>query len=129
MESVVAGVLLRVGREVLLARRSTTHAGFWEFPGGLVEPNELPEQAIVREFHEEFLVEVRVLRKVDFTYALSTERELHFFLLSAEHDPQVTHHSHDQIAWITEQSILPGDVLPADLAALPVIWQALVDVV
>ena len=113
----------------MLARRSTTHAGFWEFPGGLVEPDELPEQAIVREFHEEFLVDVTVLRKVDFTFALSTERELHFFLLSAEHDPQVTHHSHDQIAWITERSTLPDDMLPADLAALPVIWQALVDVV
>jgi 8-oxo-dGTP pyrophosphatase MutT (NUDIX family) len=94
-----------------------------------VEPDELPEQAIVREFHEEFLVEVRVLRKVDFTYALSAERELHFFLLSAEQNPQVTHHSHDEIAWITEQSILPGDVLPADLMVLPVIWQALADVV
>ena len=113
----------------MLARRSTTHAGFWEFPGGLVEPNELPEQAIVREFHEEFLVDVRVLRKVDFTFALSTERELHFFLLSAEHDPHVTHHSHDQLAWITEQSPLPGDVLPADLAALPIIWRSLADVV
>ena len=111
----------------MLARRSTSHAGFWEFPGGQVEVNEMPEQAIIREFHEEFLLDVSVVRAINFKYELSPNRELLFYLLSAEHDPQVTHHSHDAIAWISAQSPLAGEILPADLAALPAIWQVLED--
>ena len=103
------------------------HAGFWEFPGGLVESNESPEQAIVREFREEFLLDVSVIRVIDFKYELSAQRELLFYLISAEHEPHVTHHSHDAIAWISRHSSLPGDILPADLAAIPAIWQALED--
>lgn len=120
-------MLLRAGREVLLARRSTSHAGFWEFPGGQVEPNESPEQAIVREFREEFLLDVSVIRLIDFKYELSAERELLFYLIAAEHEPQVTHHSHDAIVWISTHSQLPNEILPADMAVLPAIWQALED--
>lgn len=111
----------------MLARRSTSHAGFWEFPGGQVEDNERPEQAIIREFHEEFLLDVSVVRAIDFRFELAPNRELLFYLLSAEHEPQVTHNSHDAIAWISLQSPLPGEILPADSAALPAIWQALED--
>ena len=56
---VVACALLR-GEHVLLARRPAgkSMAGLWEFPGGKVEPGERPEEALIRELHEELGIDV-----------------------------------------------------------------------
>lgn len=51
---VVTGVLLHGGRVFIQKRLNTGGwAGLWEFPGGRIEPNEEPETALIREFHEE----------------------------------------------------------------------------
>ncbi|KAA6405423.1 (deoxy)nucleoside triphosphate pyrophosphohydrolase [Candidatus Tokpelaia sp.] len=45
---------------ILLAQRpeGKNLAGFWEFPGGKIEQNERPEQALVRELQEELGLEL-----------------------------------------------------------------------
>lgn len=55
---VAAGALVREGR-LLLTRRleGDALAGFWELPGGKVEPGETPEAALEREWREELGVE------------------------------------------------------------------------
>ena len=52
---VVACALIDVDNRVLIAQRpeGKTLAGLWEFPGGKFEPGERPEQALIRELHEE----------------------------------------------------------------------------
>lgn len=37
------------------------YKGFWEFPGGKVEPGEGPEEALRREIREELSVEIEIL--------------------------------------------------------------------
>ena len=56
----VAVGILRRHDEVLLTRRPDgTHlAGYWEFPGGKLEPGEMPEQALARELREELGIDV-----------------------------------------------------------------------
>lgn len=60
---VVAG-LLRDGQRVLLTRRRPDQSlpDLWELPGGKVEPEETPEQALRRELREEIGVTVEVGR-------------------------------------------------------------------
>jgi 8-oxo-dGTP diphosphatase len=52
---VAVGVLIdRDGRFLLTSRPAgKVFAGYWEFPGGKVEPGETVEQALQRELHEE----------------------------------------------------------------------------
>ncbi|NOT14155.1 MAG: Nudix family hydrolase [Methylotenera sp.] len=54
------GVIARGNGLVLLAERPAgkAWAGYWEFPGGKVEANETPEQALKRELHEELGITV-----------------------------------------------------------------------
>jgi 8-oxo-dGTP diphosphatase len=53
--TVVAAALVDGDGRVLLQQRrpGRAMAGLWEFPGGKVEPGELPEAALVRELEEE----------------------------------------------------------------------------
>tara|TARA_B100001123_G_C14470513_1_gene694188 strand:- start:112 stop:522 length:411 start_codon:yes stop_codon:yes gene_type:complete len=52
--SIAIGILGNEKNEVLLGKRMKgSLKGFWEFPGGKIEPNESPEEALFREFKEE----------------------------------------------------------------------------
>ena len=57
---VAVGVLIDEADCVLLARRQKgSHlAGYWEFPGGKVEPGETVEAALMRELSEELGVTI-----------------------------------------------------------------------
>lgn len=53
--------------------------GFWEFPGGRIEPSESPESAAVREVAEELGVQcVSVTQRANFSFEYP-ERRLQFF--------------------------------------------------
>jgi 8-oxo-dGTP diphosphatase len=57
---VVAGVIEDARGRILLGRRTAGRdlAGSWEFPGGKVDRDETPEQALARELHEELGIRV-----------------------------------------------------------------------
>lgn len=51
---------------VLAAQRSSTMSLplKWELPGGKIEPNETPEECLVREINEELDIEIEILKKL-----------------------------------------------------------------
>lgn len=58
---VVAGIILAPDADrILLARRlpGTHLAGLWEFPGGKLEPGEVPRAGLARELEEELAIRV-----------------------------------------------------------------------
>ena len=63
MPSVAALVFDDAGR-VLLARHSTGGGGVWSTPGGAIDPDETPQDAVVREVWEELRLDVEPIRCV-----------------------------------------------------------------
>ena len=57
---VAAIALIDVDGRILIAQRpeGKSMAGLWEFPGGKVEPGEMPEEALIRECEEELGIDI-----------------------------------------------------------------------
>src|SRR4051812_29950587 len=80
---VVAAIIQRSGGEFVLAQRPAgkVYAGYWESPGGKIEPGEPAAAALARELHEELGIDVEraypwIVR--DYTYSHAYVR-LNFF--------------------------------------------------
>jgi 8-oxo-dGTP diphosphatase len=60
MIDVAAAVLIREDGSFLLAQRPAgkLYGGYWEFPGGKLEPGESPARALARELHEELGLDI-----------------------------------------------------------------------
>ena len=58
--NVVAAVIIKDHRIFATQRSSGEFKGGWEFPGGKIEPGELPENALKREIREELDAEITV---------------------------------------------------------------------
>jgi mutator protein MutT len=59
---VVAALIFDDHNRLIITRRPEGKhlAGMWEFPGGRIEPDETPQQALVREIREELNLEIEV---------------------------------------------------------------------
>lgn len=81
---VAVGILMQANGDVLLACRpeGKPYAGYWEFPGGKVEPGESVLAALTREFAEEIDVQIETAEPwccVEHVYPHAHVR-LHFFI-------------------------------------------------
>ena len=114
---VAVAVLIRMDGRVLLARRPAgkVYAGYWEFPGGKVEPGESGRDALEREIREELAVEVERAHPWIthvFTYPHATVR-LHFYrVLAWRGEPHPA--EHDELSWERPESVGVAPLLPAN---------------
>ena len=124
MIEVAAAVLQRPDGAFLLAQRPAgkVYAGYWEFPGGKIEPGEAAAAALARELHEELGIDIGEafpwITRV-YTYPHGTVRLQFFKVFSWKNQP---HPREDQaISWQQPGSAMAAPMLPANapiLAAL-----------
>ena len=124
----VVTAMMRRGDEVLLGLRPEGHnlAGFWEFPGGKVEPGEEPEAALKRELNEELGIEAEI-GAIRFTgihsYGDTGIMLLFFEVPYWKGEPKTVHHS--GLKWV-KISELKNEHLPeANMKLLDKITHAL----
>ncbi len=97
------------------ARGYGEYKGWWEFPGGKVEENETPQQALRREIGEELAVDVDVLEKIgtveyDYpTFHLSMEC---FWCMIKAGEPVLKEAL--EASWLDRDSLHSVQWLPAD---------------
>ncbi len=79
---VVAAALVDSDNRVLIAQRPPGKqlAGLWEFPGGKVDPQERPEDALIRELAEELGVAVQSACLAPLTFASYAYADFHLLM-------------------------------------------------
>jgi 8-oxo-dGTP diphosphatase len=114
---VSAAVILRDDGQYLLGQRGpgTFYPGYWEFPGGKVEPGETPHDAIVRELHEELGIEVIeatpwIVREHVYEHA---HVRLHFFRVT-QWRGELRDHVHTALVWQQPEAPTAAPMLPAN---------------
>ena len=121
---VAVGVLINPQGEFLLTSRpeGKVYAGYWEFPGGKLEPGESVEAALRRELHEELGIALGAVapwrvETVDYPHA---RVRLHFCKV-ADWSGEFEMREGQAMAW----QRLPVEVAPVLPGTLPVLaWFA-----
>ena len=114
---VTAAVIERDGA-VLLARRreGKAQAGYWEFPGGKLEPGESPEACLERELREELGIETRVGARVGTNVHRYETIEVELVAYRVTYlGGDFTLVDHDEIRWVPRAELLSMRLAPADV--------------
>ncbi|HEX3814634.1 MAG TPA: (deoxy)nucleoside triphosphate pyrophosphohydrolase [Mycobacteriales bacterium] len=116
----VVGAALLDGGRVLVAQRAAprAHAGWWELPGGKVEPGETPEQALHRECAEELGVEIALLDRLGSDLLIGDAAVLRVWTARIAAGDAIAR-EHAELRWLGPDELDSVKWLPADLALLP----------
>lgn len=109
--------------EFLLASRPEGKgwAGWWEFPGGKIEADECPEQALGRELKEELGIKPTatqqwITRRFDYPAthdAAAKTVKLHFYFVDTW-EGELWPREHQQLSWQSPDNVMVSPVLPAN---------------
>lgn len=125
---VVAAIIIKDNQVFATQRGYGQWQGWWEFPGGKIEPGETPEAALTREIREELNAEITVgdlLQTIEWDYP-AFHLTMHCYLCTLNSD-QLHLNEHSASAWLTLETLRSVNWLPADLGILDEIENILDD--
>ena len=125
--NVSVGVLIDSNKKILLAQRpkSRSWSGWWEFPGGKLEKNESPEEALVRELKEEVgIIVVNYEKWVTRNYSYEEHNITLFFFKVTGWNGDLIPKENQKLLWINpceanKATILPANVFILNALSLP----------
>jgi 8-oxo-dGTP diphosphatase len=96
--------------------------GKWEFPGGKVEPGELPEAALARELAEELSVDVHVGPFLARGSAKSGDKLIQLDVYAAVlQQGEPVPREHQEVRWLGADELCNLDWAEADVPAVPAV--------
>ena len=112
----VVAAIIRKGEKIFATQRGYGDwKDWWEFPGGKMEVGETPEEALVREIHEELSAEISVdefLCTVEYDYP-QFHLTMHCYLCSLKTD-SLHLNEHEAARWLKNNELDSVKWLPAD---------------
>ena len=113
----VVAAIIRKGDKIFAIQRGYGEwKDWWEFPGGKMEVGETPEEALVREIHEELSAEISVdefLCTVEYDYP-QFHLTMHCYLCSLMTD-SLHLNEHEAARWLSKDELDSVKWLPADV--------------
>lgn len=116
------------GKKILVAHRNPVGqmGGRWEFPGGKVEEGETDEQAVVREFQEEFGETVAAGEKIGETFFMHSGEQvaLHAYEIKVPHDGMTKKYvlsEHSEYKWVEPAEIPTLSFVDSDMLIYPAV--------
>ena len=123
---VVAAIIRKDGKIFATQRGYGDFKDWWEFPGGKMEADETPEEALVREIREELSTEIVIeqfLHTVEWDYP-QFHLTMHCYLCSLASD-SLHLNEHEAARWLDAGTLDSVRWLPADEDLIPLIRKEL----
>jgi 8-oxo-dGTP diphosphatase len=121
---VVAAALIDADGRVLIAQRPKNKhfGGLWEFPGGKLGPGERPEQALIRELHEELGVTVKEACLAPLTFASHAYEDFHLLMplyVCRRWEGLASPREGQALKWVRPGTLRDYPMPPADAPLIP----------
>ncbi|KAF0245518.1 MAG: mutator MutT [Planctomycetota bacterium] len=112
--------VVRRGGKILIAKRPAGKhlAGYWEFPGGAVEPGETAEEAVKRELREETGLEIEITGRadpIDWDYG-HKQVHLDVFICEAPGTDEPRALGGEEVRWVSPAGLKEHEFPPANAA-------------
>ncbi|PAD23083.1 (deoxy)nucleoside triphosphate pyrophosphohydrolase [Terribacillus saccharophilus] len=117
----VVGAVIKRDNKILCAQRGTEKSLplKWEFPGGKIEKEETPQEALKREITEEMQCSISIGEAVEDTtyeYDFGVVNLKTYYCDLVEGEPTLTEHV--AIKWLAPEELSSLDWAPADIPAI-----------
>ncbi|MFJ1267539.1 8-oxo-dGTP diphosphatase MutT [Legionella lytica] len=122
---VAVAIIVDEQQRILVTQRPlhASHGGYWEFPGGKLEANELAEQALIREIKEEVGLDVlnhEFLGEVHHQYAKRSVQLLIFLVTQFSGNP-ICIEGQLAMKWIRQDELNPNEFPEANREVMQLI--------
>ena len=121
---VAACALIDADDRVLITQRPEGKqlAGLWEFPGGKVEPDEIIEDCLIRELHEELGIVVKAPCLAPLTFASHAYDDFHLLMplwVCRRWEGTVAGREGQAVKWVRPTRLRDYPMPPADTPLIP----------
>ncbi len=114
---VAAAIIEHEGKILAAQRGYGENKDGWEFPGGKIEPDESPVDAIVREIKEELSADIvvkQLLTTVEYDYP-KFHLSMDCFMAALKPGSDMKLLEHEDMTWLKASELDSLDWLPADI--------------